>query len=160
MIVRSRPELLNHLTAINFDSEVDVDAFFEQPNSSKGRKLFGKFVPLNSKAFQTETKKKDEIGEQQIAAKEQILLQSEADEEKIAEAVLDCTSNKKNAGKSVQENEEKETEVTEMGEEDKTMKLNLEVDGGESSSGTVTAQEPIVLLKVSYPSLQFSKKPC
>jgi hypothetical protein len=159
------------LTAINFDSEVDVDGFFEHPNSPKGRKLFGKFVPQNSTAFHTETKRKDVIGEQKIAAKKQILVKSEADEEKIADASLDCTSNNKNAGKSMQGIEEKETEFTKMsekekagtlslwpvvqGEQDEKMKLNLEVIV-EGSHGTVTAREPAVL-KVGYLSLHVSE---
>jgi hypothetical protein len=147
---------------------VDVDGFFEHPNSPKGRKLFGKFVPQNSTAVQTETKKKDGIGEQQIAAKKQILMKSEADEEKIADASLDSTSNIKNAEKSMQGIEEKETKFTKMsekekaekisfchkvqGEQDETMKLNLEVIGA-GSHRTVTVREPSVLPKVSYLSL-------
>lgn len=97
LISRSRSTLHKHLTAINFDSDVDVDAFFEHPNAAKNKKnkkkrLYRKFVPRVANAFQNEAEKKDdghaaddiEIGEQQqIAAKNQLWLESDASQSTI-----------------------------------------------------------------------------
>jgi hypothetical protein len=140
---------------------VDVDGFFEHPNSSKGRKFQGKFVPRqDSKPIQTETKKEDEIGEQKLANKKQNLLESDADEEKIAKATLDCTSSDKTAGEGEQGAEEKEAEATKVGEkkkpekrravrgeQNKMKKLIMEVNG-EGSPGTVAEGQASCFLKL------------